>query len=58
LFFDDNGKIYLITGNKKLSLIELNGDISGVKQGVVNQVIIENSSQPSETVGVSGLGEA
>src|SRR3569833_4419842 len=26
LFFDDDGKIYLITGNKKLSLIELNQD--------------------------------
>jgi beta-xylosidase len=57
LFFDDDGKIYLITGNKKLSLIEVNGDLSGVKQGGVNQVIIENSSQPSEHVGVSGLGE-
>ena len=57
LFFDDDGKVYLITGNKKLSLIELNEDLSGVKQGGINQVIIENSSKPSESVGVSGLGE-
>ncbi|MGZ3952154.1 MAG: glycoside hydrolase 43 family protein, partial [Flavisolibacter sp.] len=57
LFFDDDGKVYLITGNKKLSLIELNEDVSGVKKGGINQVIIENTSQPSETVGVSGLGE-
>ena len=57
LFFDDDGRVYLITGNKKLSLIELNEDLSGVKQGGVNQVIIENTSQPSESVGVSGLGE-
>lgn len=57
LFFDDDGKVYLITGNKKLNLIELNADLSGVKQGGLNQVIIENSSQPSETVGTSGLGE-
>lgn len=57
LFFDDDGKVYLITGNKKLSLIELNKDLSGVKQGGVNQVIIENTSEPSESVGVSGLGE-
>jgi beta-xylosidase len=57
LFFDDDGKVYLITGNKKLSLIELNEDLSGVKQGGVNQVIIENASQPSESVAVSSLGE-
>lgn len=57
LFFDDDGKVYLITGNKQLSLIELNKDVTGVKQGGVNQVIIENSTQPSEVVGTSGLGE-
>ncbi|MGE5521874.1 MAG: glycoside hydrolase 43 family protein, partial [Candidatus Dadabacteria bacterium] len=57
LFFDDDGKVYLITGNKKLSLVELKEDLSGVKQGGINQVIIENSSHPSDNVGVSGLGE-
>lgn len=57
LFFDDDGKVYLITGNKKLSLIELNEDLSGVKQGGINQVIIENSSGPGESAGISGLGE-
>ena len=55
LFFDDDGRIYLITGNKKLTLIELNADLSGVKAGGVNQVIIENSSAPSGND--SGLGE-
>jgi beta-xylosidase len=57
LFFEDDGKVYLISGNKKLSLIELKEDLSGVKQGGVNQVIIENSTQPSESVGASSLGE-
>jgi beta-xylosidase len=57
LFFDDDGKVYMIYGNKKLTLVELKEDLSGIKQGGVNQVIIENSSQPSESVGVSGLGE-
>jgi beta-xylosidase len=56
LFFDE-GKVYLITGNKKLTLIELNEDLSGVKPGGLNQVIIENASQPSETTATSGLGE-
>jgi beta-xylosidase len=55
LFFDDDDRVYLITGNKKLTLVELNADLSGVKTGGVNQVIIENSSAPSGND--SGLGE-
>jgi beta-xylosidase len=57
LFFDDDGKAYMIYGNKKLTLVELKEDLSGIKEGGVNQVIIENTSQPSENVAVSGLGE-
>jgi len=55
LFFDDDGRVYLIYGNKKLTLVELNADLSGVKTGGTNQVIIENSSAPSGND--SGLGE-
>src|SRR5687768_13064131 len=43
LFFDDDGKTYMIYGNRKLTLVELKEDLSGLKQGGVNQVIIENS---------------
>jgi beta-xylosidase len=57
LFFDDDGKVYLVYGNKKLTLLELKEDLSGVKEGGVNQVIIEDASQPSQSVGSSGLGE-
>jgi beta-xylosidase len=55
LIFDNDGRVYLIYGNKKLTLVELNADLSGVKPGGVNQVIIENSSAPSGPD--SGLGE-
>ena len=55
LVFDDDGRIYLIYGNKKLTLVELKADLSGVKEGGINQVIIENSSAPSGPE--SGLGE-
>jgi beta-xylosidase len=55
LIFDDDGRVYLIYGNKKLSIVELNADLSGVKTGGTNQVIIENSSAPSGND--SGLGE-
>ncbi len=55
LVFDDDGRVYLIYGNKKLTLVELNADLSGVKTGGLNQVLLENSSAPS---GIdSGLGE-
>jgi beta-xylosidase len=57
LFFDDDGKAYMIYGNKKLTLVELNEDLSGIKEGGINQVIIKNTSEPSDNVGVSGLGE-
>lgn len=57
LFFDDDGKIYMIYGNKKLTLVELKNDLSGMREGGINQVIIENTSQPSENIAVSGLGE-
>lgn len=55
LVFDDDGRVYLIYGNKKLTLVELNADLSGVKPGGTNQVIIEDASAPSGPD--SGLGE-
>lgn len=55
LFFDDDGRVYLIYGNKRLILVELDSDLAGVKPGGINQVIIENSSAPSGPE--SGLGE-
>jgi len=57
LFFDDDGRTYMIYGNKKLTLIELKNDLSGIQDAGVNEVIIDNTSQPSENIGVSGLGE-
>ena len=55
LVFDDDGRVYLIYGNKRLTLVELNTDLSGVRTGGINQVILENSSAPSGND--SGLGE-
>lgn len=54
LFFDDDGKVYLLYGNGKLNLIELNEDLSGVKDGGIHQVIIENASAPSQIEGKKG----
>lgn len=55
LYFDDDGRVYMIYGNRRLTLVELNSDLSGIKPGGINQVIIENCSLPSGSN--SGLGE-
>ena len=57
LFFDDDGKVYMLYGNHKLTLVELNEDVSGIKPGGFNQVVVENASAPSEKVAKSNLGE-
>lgn len=55
LFFDDDGRVYMIYGNRKINIVELNADAAGVKPGGLNQVLIENASAPSGPN--SGLGE-
>ncbi|RYE34265.1 MAG: glycosyl hydrolase 43 family protein [Sphingobacteriaceae bacterium] len=47
LFFDDDGKAYMITGGGKLKIIELTADVSAIKPGGINQTLIENASLPS-----------
>lgn len=57
LFFDDDGRVYLIYGAGKLRLVELNADVSGVKPGTTEQVIIENASAPAgDNIGLPGEG--
>ncbi|WP_420149261.1 glycoside hydrolase 43 family protein [Spirosoma sp.] len=51
LFFDDDGRVYLIYGAGKLRLVELTADASGVKLGTAEQLLIENASAPSGTGG-------
>src|SRR4029079_10803016 len=54
LFFDDDGKVYLLYGGGKLHLVELNEDATAVKEGGINQVAIENASAPSQVEGKKG----
>lgn len=46
LFFDDDGKIYMIWGAGKLSIVELKDDLTGIKEGT-ERVLIENASAPA-----------
>ena len=54
LWFDDDGKVYLISGVAKLHIVELKDDLSGVKEGT-ERILIENANAPlGQNV---GLGE-
>ncbi len=46
LFFDDDGKVYLIWGAGRLHIVEVKEDLSGVKQGT-EKVLIENATAPA-----------
>ncbi len=54
IFFDDDGHIYMIWGVRKLRMIELKDDLSGVKDGT-ERILIEDTNIPSGSN--SGLGE-
>ncbi len=59
LFFDDDGRVYMIYGAGKLTLVELESDLSGIKPGGVNKVIIENPNLlfgKNEVGGLNGEG--
>ncbi len=46
LFFDDDGRIYMIYGNGRLNILEIKSDLSGVVPGS-DRVLIENASAPA-----------
>jgi len=47
IFFDDDGRVYLIYGAGKLKFVELNVDGLSVKEGAKEEVLIENASAPA-----------
>jgi beta-xylosidase len=42
LFFDDDGRVYMVYGGGRIMLTEMKSDLSGIKPGGVNKVIVEN----------------
>lgn len=46
ILFDDDGKVYMVWGAGKLEIIELNSDLSAVKEET-KKVLIENASAPA-----------
>ena len=47
LFFDDDGRVYMIYGSGSIRLAELDEHLSGLKPGAESKVIIENASEPA-----------
>jgi beta-xylosidase len=47
LFFDDDGKTYMLWGGGSLRLVELKEDLTGIKEGGFNEVVIQNASAPA-----------
>jgi beta-xylosidase len=45
LFFDDDGRVYMLYGAGNLRLVELKDDLSGLKQDGFNQVVITNATR-------------
>ena len=43
LFFDDDGRVYMLYGGGNLRLVELNENLSGLKEGGFHQVVITNA---------------
>jgi len=47
LFFDDDGRIYMVSGGGTIRIAELNGNLAGLKPGGLDQVIIRNANAPA-----------
>lgn len=47
LFFDDDGRVYLVYGNGAIKAIELTSDVTAVKPGGFNQTLIANANAPT-----------
>ncbi len=45
LVFDDDGRVYMLYGGGNLRLVELEQDLSGIKEGGFNQVVIEHAEK-------------
>ncbi|MBB3207087.1 GH35 family endo-1,4-beta-xylanase/beta-xylosidase [Rhodopirellula rubra] len=57
LFFDDDGRVYMVYGGGDLKLVELTADASAIKPGGVDQIIIPNASHVAgPNVGLAAEG--
>ena len=57
LFFDDDGRVYMIHGGGDLRLTELTADVTAIKPGGFNKIVITNTSAVAGTnIGLKAEG--
>ncbi len=57
LFFDDDGRVYMVYGCGRIRILELSADASAPKPGGLDQTLIENASAPAgERIGLQAEG--
>lgn len=57
LVFDDDGRVYMLYGVGNLRLVELEPDLSGIKKGGFNDVVIPNASAVAgDNIGLQAEG--
>ena len=57
LFFEDDGRVYMVHGAGDVHLTELTSEVTGIKQGGLDQVIIRNAGLTAgPNVGLSAEG--
>lgn len=47
LLFDDDGRVYLVHGNRDVQLIELESDLSKPKENGVNRIVVSDRDNPN-----------
>lgn len=57
LFFDDDGRVYMLYGAGNLRLVELAPDLTGLKPGGLDRIVITNASRVAgENIGLPAEG--
>ena len=52
LLFDDDGRVYIVYGNRDIRLTELKEDLSGPKEGGIDRIIVRDA--PGDFLGYEG----
>jgi len=52
LLFDDDGRVYIVYGNRNIRLTELREDLSGPKEGGLDRIIVRDA--PTDGLGYEG----
>lgn len=46
MLFDNDGRVYIASGNKDIRLVELKEDLSGPKEGGIDRIVVSDAGHP------------